>query len=359
MEGLLSRQRDRRCQRYYCPYPMTAVFGPPALSHPFLPKPPPMKIRSILLLSVVPAALFFTHDLKSRSGGILPTGFNTLTRVSSSSCSRCHFNSFRGGVTVTVKPNSRSILVDQSTAITVSGTSSNGTTRGGFAADVTKGTLVAGLNSRSAGSAITHSNPLSRSWTFNWKAPSTGGLAELYTVVNCVNGNGSNSGDSFSFHGSSPTNAVSTPVRLYANAAAGVKPTGTSCSDGFGNFSVLGAPLQPTIGNTAFKIEGFGLPPSSPLLVMLSLGGNVPGFDMALLGAPGCVLRTTMQVQFVSGTGAGNAQRAEGSFVLPLPIPNNSMLKNITFAVQFGVVDSNTKRSFGFTVTNGLECTIL
>ena len=332
-----------------------------------------MKTRTRVLLVAIPVALVCTGDLLSKVTGILPNTFvapgpgqtpinvGSLTRTSTRSCGQCHVLA-HGGVNVTVAPTARSILVNQSTAIAISGTSATGTTHGGFCADVTAGSLVAGATTRinAAGTAITHINRNSRSWSFNWRAPATGGLAELYTVVNCVDGGiiPNTTGDSWSFHGSNPTATVSTPVRLYANATPGIKPTGNSCSDGFGNFSVLGAPSVPSVGNSAFRIEGFGMPPLAPLLFMLSIGGNVPGFDMAVLGAPGCVLRTGIQSQAQVLTGPGNRTRAEGSLSLPIPIPNDGTLRGLTVAVQFGFIDSSSNRSFPFTVTNGLEITI-
>lgn len=330
-----------------------------------------MQTRTKLLLVAIPVALIVTDNLLSKQAGIFPNtmvapglgqspiNVGSLTRVATKSCDQCHLGT-PSAVAVTVKPAARSILVNQSTAITISGTSSTLTTTGGFAADVTKGTLIGGATSKTtaAGDAITHRNRLNRSWAFNWKAPATGGLAELYTAVNNTNGNANTTGDTWAFHGSKPTNTISTPVRLYANAAAGIKPTGESCPDGFGNYSVLGAPVVPTVGNSAFKVEAFGMAPSAQLLIMISIGGNVPGFDMKTLGAPGCVLRTAIQLQAVAGTGPGDASRAEGALTLPVPIPNDSTLKGLTFAMQFGFIDKNSNRAFPFTVTNGLEITI-
>ena len=94
------------------------------------------------------------------------------------------------------------------------------------------------------------------------------------------------------------------------------------------------------------------------MLIMLSVGGNVSGFDMAPLGAPGCILRTTIQIEAIVATSAGNASRAEGSLAVPLPIPNDNNLKGFVFSVQFGAIDSNSLRPFPLTVTNGLEITI-
>jgi hypothetical protein len=330
-----------------------------------------VKKRRALLLVSIPVVLVLAEGLVSFSQGILPfilTGppgnqinVGSLTRFATKSCGQCHGGA-HGGTTVTVSPTARSILVGQTTAITISGTSTKNSTQttGGFTADVTLGTLVPGASTRinTAGNAITHLRRTTRSWTFNWKAPVTPGLVELYTVVNCSNADvpSSSGGDSWGFHGASTVATISTPVRLYANAATGVKPTGESCPDGFGNHSVLGAKTVPTRGSTLI-LEAFGMAPSAPVLIMFSIGGNVPPFDLRPLGAPGCLLRTAIQLEAVAATGPGNASRAEGSFILPVPIPGNTP-KGLVFAAQFGFIDTNSKRAFPFTVTNGVECTV-
>jgi len=193
-----------------------------------------------------------------------------------------------------------------------------------------------------------------------YKAASTPGLAEMYVAA--LNGNSNrplprpDAGDRYAFHGSDPANAVSTPVRLYTNAV-GFQAVGESCSDGFGNYSVLGGKTVPAIGTT-FTLESFGLPPSSPLLFMLSLGTNLPPLDLAFMGAPTCILRQNMDLQIRLATSAGDASRAEGAFALPIPVPNNPGLRGVGFTVQLGVIDRNSQRAFPFTVTNGLAVTL-
>ncbi len=164
----------------------------------------------------------------SKEIGILPFtaqgpigNVGALTRDAAKSCGQCHVNQHRG-VTVTVKPTTRTVLAGQTTAITISGTSTVNPTQstGGFTADVTSGTLIPGTSTKidTAGKAITHRGRRNRSWTFNWRAPTAPGLTELYTVVNCANNDqplALPAGDSWGFHGASPTAVKSTPVRLY------------------------------------------------------------------------------------------------------------------------------------------------
>lgn len=330
-----------------------------------------MKKSTLVCLLTVSVGLVVVEPAITKATGIFPfTQFGRLnvgplTRASSQSCGQCHratTNAPPRGVTVSVAPTARVLSAGASTSVTVKATSTVTSSSGGFVSDVTTGSLVAGTSTKvnPAGNAITHFKNAVRAWTFTYKASATPGLAEMYVVG--LNGNSNTPvllpdiGDEYAFHGSSPTNTVSTPVRFYANAP-GFKAVGESCSDGFGNFSVLGGKTPPKIGTT-FLIEGAGMPPSSPMLFMMGLGTNLPPVDLGFMGAPGCVLRQTMQFQIALATSGGNASRAEGGFALPIPVPNDQALKGFGFTVQFGMIDSNSTRAFPFTVTNGLEVTL-
>lgn len=331
-----------------------------------------MRKLTYVFLLAAPAGLFVVEPAVSKHLGILPFdvvfgfGVGPLTRTSTQACGQCHArpstNAAPGAVTVSVTPTSRVLSAGASTTVQISSSSSVPSGSGGFTSDVTAGFFVAGAGTRTSatGNAITHSINTSRAWTVTYKAASTPGLAEMYVVS--LNGNSNvpvlraDVGDRYAFHGSSPANTTSTPVRLYANAV-GFKAVGDSCSDGFGNHSVLGGKNVPAIGTT-FTLESFGLPPSAPLLFMMSLGTNLPPLDLAIMGAPGCILRQNMDIQIRLATSAGDASRAEGAFVLPIPVPNNPGLRGLGFTVQLGVIDSNSKRNFPFNVTNGLEVTL-
>ena len=320
-------------------------------------------------LLAIPVSLLLIQPALTKHRGLLPfdriggTNVGSLTRTSAQSCGVCHTSPGRlalpSTVDVEIKPGDRVLAAGGVTSMQVVATSSVSSPSGGFVSDVTAGSFVPGSGTRSSatGNAITHSRSSHRSWSFTYRASANPGLAEMYTVAMNSNGNQSrDNGDRYAFHGSNPTNTTSTPVRLYANAV-GFKAVGESCSDGFGNFSVLGGKTPPAIGTT-FILEAFGLPPTAPLLFMLSLGTNLPPLDLAIMGAPSCILRQTMTLQVPLQTNPGNASRAEGSFILPVPVPNNAGLRGLGLTVQFGAIDSNSPRSFPFLVTNGLEITI-
>ena len=197
-----------------------------------------------------------------------------------------------------------------------------------------------------------------RVWTFGYKAGSRTGLAEFYTVVNTVDGDGRAGGaDEWALNSAKILAQQGTPVRLFVNAD-GVKSTGPGCDDGYANFSVLGAPSSPLVGNAQFTLEAHGLPPGMPYLLMLNLGGNVATVDLAPFGAPGCVLRTTLQAQLLGQTSGGDAVRGEGRVVVPAPIPSDGSLRGVVFSVQVGAIDTKPKRPFPMVVTNGIEVTI-
>ncbi|MCA8956391.1 MAG: hypothetical protein KDC87_09965 [Planctomycetes bacterium] len=295
----------------------------------------------------------------TRSSGILPSSSLPLTRNASASCGSCHSGT-PGGPTVQVQLGLRVLSGSQTTAITVSATGGAAGTRGGLAADVTAGQLIAGANTRTstAGNALTHSDDRSRTWTFNYQAPAQTGPVEFYTVVNAVNGDGRTNGDTWAFHGSNPTNPVSTPVRMYVNAP-GVVPIGSGCADGYGNVAVYGAPQPPTLGNPNFSLEAIGLPPSARVMLIIGLQKNMPSFDMGVMGAPGCFLHTDLAASVYGISTPGDASRAEGRFVIPVAIPSNPVLKGFFFRTQVGAVDASPgARALPVVFTNGLGVTL-
>jgi hypothetical protein len=334
-------------------------------------------MRKILLVAcVLPFVIGVNTDANSVGKGIFPNTsvlvgakmiqVGSLTRVASSSCggnpgvSVCHRKTpFLTKVAVSM--NDLILAKNGSTTVTVTATNPGvPTVRGGFCADLTLGALVAGTDTQinTGGTAITHKLFTTRFWTFGIKAGTKTGLGEFYVVGNCVNGNGRADGaDEWGFHSSKILATDSTPVRMYTNAD-GVTSTGPGCDDGHGNQSVFGCPNPPTVGNSNFRFEGFGLPPSSLFFFMLSVGGPTPKIDMTALGAPGCFLRTSLQIEALGPTSGGDAVRGEGKVILPGPIPNDPNLRGLVIYAQLGALDKNPKRTFPWIVTNGLKIVI-
>lgn len=330
----------------------------------------PTKTSLLLLFcATLPTAMLLMDGVHSESKGILPQQeFIRYARVAPG-CGKCH-TPFPGGPTVLVAPTARVLSAGQQISITVSST--GGTAKhenlgwaGGFLADVSAGTLVAGTTSQAAlsGTWLTHKDSFTaqRNWTFGYTAPTTTGKVDLWTAVNTVNGNGQETGDQWAWHGDNPFNTFSTPVRLYVNAKF-VQAVGTGCPDGHGNVGVLGAPLTPTRGQM-FRLEGFGLPPAQRCLLVFGLQQNFTPVSTANLGAPGCFLNTDfspLQV-FLSTSGPNTNQdraMANGTFTLAAPIPNDANLQGLLFRAQLLVADQDSKNPFGVVFTNGLAMTV-
>lgn len=318
-----------------------------------------MRKNLTLPLIVVTTGVVLIGTASSKKNGILPSQFLPLTRSASASCGTCH-NPFIGGPKVSVTLGTRLFTPAQNSSITVSASGGVAGTGGGFACDVTAGSLGAGTNSRVSvsGNAITHVNPNSRSWTFGYKAPSKPGPVELYAVVNTVNGNDKPTGDQHAFFGFNSSSTVSTPVRMYVNAP-GVVAIGKGCADGYGNVGVYGAPETPSVGNTRFRLEAIGLPPAARVMFILGMQKNFASLDLGFMGAPGCFLHSDLLMQLFGASTAGNAERSEGRFSLSLPIPSMASLKGVFFRTQVGAVDSSKNaRSLPVVFTNGLGITI-
>lgn len=316
--------------------------------------------RQILILSIIASAAGFllTTEAKSRSTGILPSTGLSLTRNAAATCGNCHSGTI-GGPQVSLVPASRALTPGQTVSVRLGATGGAPGSRGGFAADASRGQWIAGVGTRTSasGAAITHSSPATRTWQLSYRASTTPGPVELYTVVNTVNGDGKTRGDQWAFHGATSTAAVSTPVRLYVNAP-GVVPIGSGCADGYGNVAVYGAPEAPTLGNSRFRLEAIGLPPNARTMFILGLQRTMPSIDMTMMGAPGCFLHSDIRVSvFLTSTG-GDASRAEGRLTMPVPIPNSAALKGFFFRTQIGAIDARSARGFPVVFTNGLGITI-
>ncbi len=318
-----------------------------------------MRLRYPLL--ALPPALALVFELPSSSAGIY---FPRLTQTAPS-CGTCH-NPNPGAATgfprirVTLLPTDRVLTAGQSIRLALSVTGGQSASpNGGFSMDATAGTFSAGLNSRVVppGDAITHSNSSTRSWTFGYTAPTTRGLVEVSVVVNTVNNDLiNNDDDMWAFHGFDDTATDVTPLRLFVNAA-GVAPLGTACVGSFGNVPVLGSATVPTIG-TNFTLQMHGAAPSAFAGLLLGATPFPGGLDLSGLGINGCSLFVDPLVTLFSATGAGDAQRGEGSATFGLSIPNDPNLVAGVLHFQAFVLDVSTGRALPLTMTNGLSATI-
>lgn len=299
--------------------------------------------------------------LPSRSGGYY-SGSVTKNAPSCGNCHRSAPGSASGfpAMNVAVTPSARSLTPGQSISVSTQVTGGQtASTKGGFASDANSGTFSAGSGTRLIGSsAIVHSNPDNRSWSYGYTAGTTPGVVQMYTVGLTANGDGNNGSEDFwAFHGFDQTATVSTPVRLYVNNAAGITPNGESCVGSFGNYPVLGAKEAPTVGNGSFAVEVHGAAPTSPITALLGL--QIPPLDLGVIGITGCKLYVQPLLTVNGATGAGNAQRGEGVAVVPVPIPNNPSFRGSSLQIQVAIVDLAVGgRTLPITMTNALLVTV-
>lgn len=306
-------------------------------------------------------AIGATTLLCSKDNGIFPT--ISYTR-SAPSCGTalCHTGTLGGNsLKVATIPTARSLATGQAISITTNctGGAVDPLNHGGLAVDVTRGTLRAGTGTsvNFTGRELSHTNRNSRTWTYGFTAPTTPGAVDLYVAVNAANGDGQEFNDTWAFHGYDGTSTVSTPVRLFVNAT-GVTALGASCVGSFGQFPVLGADQVPSVGNANFKLELRGAAPAAPVALVLGANPAWTPLDLTPISIPGCTLYVDPLLTVSAQTTAGNAQRAEGTLSMSLPIPADPALQGRAFEVQFAIVDASNGRFAPVTMTNGLSIKI-
>ena len=316
-----------------------------------------------LSLILVGTSLISASLLMGKGKGVLEGEFQIPKNLTHAfpSCGQCHGTGFaneRGIVKPVIKTNA-SIQLGAKSPITVTLLGGvKGSTRGGFSMDTNLGSFTAGTSTRTGNSSqsITHNTSLNRSWTFNFSSQKTG-LAKLTMTGNTVDGNGRNSGDSWGWYG--PNSGVpGTPFRIFINDSK-VFPYGSSCSGTKGFAPLIGSAKNAALGQTT-TIEAYNLPPAVAVMNILgfsntSLGAIPLPLDLSFLGAKGCSLRASMdlnQVALSKGTGSGN-----GIANFAWPIPNLSALRGINLYFQALVFDKGAN-NLGITTTMGLKITI-
>ncbi len=315
------------------------------------------------------SVLLLAGSLSTRGAGVASGQSSVPANASRTlnSCSQCHGSSMpapgrTNGPTTSLLVANRVLQPGQQTTVTTTATGGVTGTSGGFLCEATAGTFTAGANSHvnTGGNSITHSSNAVRSWTFNYTAPNVVGPVEITSVVMTTSGS-STSGDRFAFSGFDSNATVGTPVRVFV-LPAGVQNLGTSCPDGYGNYSVLGATSAPVLGNQAFGFQMLGVTPSSAGIIYYAI--NPPGFTSVdlgpLLGLTGCsAYIVNPLLDNMALTTAGVAARAEGSCSFALPLPIDQALAGLTFQTQGAYFDPSVpSRAMTISLTNGLAVTI-
>lgn len=131
---------------------------------------------------------------------------------------------------------------------------------------------------------------------------------------------------------------------------------GPGCSNSAGVVPSITTTSPPTIGGTfAMNLDaGLAAPAATVMIAGLSksvYNGLPLPLDLGLLGAPGCDLRTSVDVTSVviANPGAPNPWS--------LPIPNQANLACVTFYNQLAVLDP-TANNFGFVLSNAIAAQI-
>jgi hypothetical protein len=297
---------------------------------------------------------------ETSSAGTMPNNLNT--GYPGCGATGCHsaFPNFNVKVDLQMTTSiTKGVTVPMSAA--VSGAVST-STRGGFSLEADRGTLVAGTTTRvgatpSLRSAITHKDSLARNWSFQFTPPSTTGLVRFYATGNCVNGDGQPTGDGWGWHGLDSA-VPGAPFRAFVNDDQ-VFAFGTSCKGSKGFEPVLGIAKNVAVAGI-FDTEVYNVPPQTAAISVLGISNTFYGalplpFDLAPLGAPGCVLRVSMDVmQPAITTGAGDGN---GVARVTWAIPNAPSLRGLNLYFQALTIDAPANK-LGLTLSMGLRAVI-
>ena len=299
-----------------------------------------------------------------RNSGVIPGKSSIPRRAATAmpSCGNCHTQNPNSSIKLAFAA-ATSVKAGSTMPVNVKVSGANqSSTRGGFVAEATAGSFVPGSTTRvdfttSGRPAVTHNSSLNRSWSFNWKAPTTTGLVSMFSVAVAADGNGKDKGDHWGFYGPNAT-VGGTPYRVFVNDSA-IDAFGTACAGDKGFVPVIGIAKNAAVGGT-FQTEVYNVPPAAACLGVFGLSNKTWGaiplpLNLAILKAPGCFLRVSMDVlqpALTTGSGAGNGV-AKHTWI----IPNIAAFKGLKVHLQALTFDKNAN-AFGVTTTQGLTATI-
>ena len=179
-----------------------------------------MQLKAILLSAVV-AMVLLSPMIEASSNG---------KHNSSGGCG-CHGSS----ASVSISENfPSSYTAGQTYTIQLSVSSSTSSSKGGFNVEVDKGSLSTGGSSsvKVSGTSITHSNSGSRSWTFDWTAPSAGsGTVTVNIAGLTANGATGNNGDAWTTSALTITETVVETNTPPVASDVQISPTGATSGD--------------------------------------------------------------------------------------------------------------------------------
>jgi hypothetical protein len=337
-----------------------------------------MHLRNLILSCTTVLALGMFASLSARPGGVTP-GFNgipvdvvrAMPACGGSVCHPAQPNSF-GLVQTDLTVGSTSIPLGGAVPLQFRALGGvQPALYAGFCIEATAGTFSPGANCQNGRTdppafqvvpnVLTHRNNTFRTWDARYNAPPTPGPVEWYAVANTVD-NFTNTNDSWDFwqppalHGT-----PGIPFRLYVNAA-GVDSQGAGCPGTLQLAPVVGAPVAPTLGNAGFAVAVTNVPFQA--LVLGTLGTSNQSFagiplplDLAVAGAPGCLLRNDLIVTRAAVASGGGPTPGGGVASIPWPLPQDPSLRGGQVFLQALVVDL-AANALGITTSAGLRATL-
>jgi len=141
--------------------------------------------------------------------------------------------------------------------------------------------------------------------------------------------------------------------------SSGVSNLGFSCAAANGRLGVAFTNGLPTIGNTAFRIEGTGF--ASGTLAVLAVGWDPNWVGQAIPGAPAnCSQYTDVLASTFGLTGTGNVRSttlvgAAGHVGFPFAIPSNAGLLGVFLGTQIAGFDAANTAPIPFTFSNAVR----
>ena len=231
------------------------------------------RVRTIAVVCIM-MLMYSLPAMQGNSAGI----FNN-----SGSCS-CHSS---GSVTPTHDFPS-TYNPSQTYSVNIGMTNGVSGTKGGFSLTVNKGTLSnAGTNAKISASSATHSNSNSRSWTVDWTAPSAGnGSVSVGLAVNAVNGNGDDSGDSYSSTTHSITETIQPNNAPSASSLSLTPQTPGTLDDLIASYTYFDSDDDAESGSTVFWSKDGAPQPSLLNLLTVPASSTSKGEDWTFSVTP-------------------------------------------------------------------------
>lgn len=138
----------------------------------------------------------------------------------------------------------------------------------------------------------------------------------------------------------------------------GAVPFGPACASTAGAIGTAFTNQLPSVGNTAFRLEGTGFPASSLALLVIGVNPQFPSVPVP--GTLGCWLNNDATITLAGATGSGNVRAATafGHTTFNIPLPANPALAGFYFASQVAAFDVGSTAALPFVTSNSMQITL-